>query len=87
MGHSYDYQFTIVDVYVDNMPITPPSSNQSSDSEGGTSPRQTPPNSPIRQVLVARATGYKYNPATAIYSQPVREGSSTMSSEINHLLF
>lgn len=61
-----------LDVYVDCMPMTPPSSNQSSDSEGGASPRHTPPTSPIRQVLVARASGYKYNPATAIYSQPVR---------------
>ncbi|KAF6036414.1 CREB3L1 [Bugula neritina] len=59
------------DNYANHMPITPPSSNQSSDSEGGTSPRTTPPNSPIRQVLVARATGYRYNPATAIYSQPI----------------
>ncbi|XP_067951140.1 cyclic AMP-responsive element-binding protein 3-like protein 1 [Watersipora subatra] len=55
------------DVYVDHMPITPPSSNQSSDSEGAVSP----PTSPVRQVLVARATGYRYNPATAMYSQPI----------------
>lgn len=53
------------------MPVTPPSSSQSSDSEGGASPRHTPPNSPVKQVLVARAAGYRCHPAAAIYSQPV----------------
>ena len=65
----------IVDVFIDTLPLTPPSSTQNSDSEGGgASPQQSPPSSPVRQVLVARAGGtgaYRYNPATAIYSQPV----------------
>lgn len=75
--------FFPADVFVDALPMTPPSSSHSSDSEGSCSPRHSPPCSPVRQVLVARAGSARpYNAATALYSQPVSGLSCRCTSRL-----